>query len=521
MYNYDISSITDLTIIIVEAPGFHEVVNRSKVTNGSMGESVLNVARDVYDSDFKLDSVESAMGISSFIDYKTESSTILSLPNGTYETRYTVAIEFKMRYPGTSNGHMLTRIIGYTDLPSGLVKGQRFIADDNMEIYVNSVLTIGVTTFQTPHGFETKRRIISDVQYLNPGEEGRNKNILLTRPEDVANKLRTQMEFQLADGYNSLSGLGGIDTIDHTSTLFQSQTISRADNGRLEYVRNMFKAHNEVSTSKTESPVDNDSDDYNDGIQLGSDWNKIYNKLSRSGNDNVTANPLITSLYTRAANFLTLGYFTWRDLHDILGVNTNDIDVTFIKSNPEESAFSEHSNYWNGKTNADLTAYAIANEIPAIMTRYGITRLGGRISNDTTTGQLTVALSSMHLIDGSQVHNSYVDLIETKIMQEVAGPVSKFNNLHTDIEFDLNLYGLYKMNINMGEGVVSFCAPGFADRIFTSQITDDSSDITDLANDISGVFDYGHSSTGDQLNTNNQFNQPVNTDGFINGESLL
>jgi hypothetical protein len=183
-------------------------------------------------------------------------------------------------------------------------------------------------------------------------------------------------------------------------------------------------------------------------------------------------------------------------------INLED-NLNLFKMNVEDAAFSDYSSPNTGNTNTDIAGSILINELPSLMTRYGLVSLKFNATNRTVNGEIYTSILGYHSMGGSgEVNERIIELIEHTINSEVIYNISFKNQIAFNIDAEINLFGLYKLDIDMGEGMVSYCAPLYMDSAINSNLTKSEDDVLAFATDIEQLLD-GPS--------NNQYNHSRNS----------
>lgn len=435
---------------------------------------------------------------SKILSPSTEVEAIVNVPNGWNEHRILFMMEI---YDNATR--MAAVLMGYADKVDLSLRGT---IDPELRLYINSTMTLASTDIQTPHGVQTRRRVVNSGNLLgkqvidsivplnhgsfpvHPYSNGMlapqyappptlntfNNRVYLQRPMDVANNLSL--------GYMAHSSDAAFAD-GRTQLMLNNQIHSKRSNTNAPTY--LAEVVNTLRNTLNDSQIINEA----------SDHASLFMESAELMSETTIMNDPVQRYIARNSNIMQQGFVTWGQLcHMFPDMNTKtdyfpkDGDPLQLNGHFQ----SEVGRYadWNNASWEPIIATTVFNALPGIISNYMLTGVAGTMTNNTLDGQYEITLTDVRSFV-EVAHPNVVQQIEFRILSEVMPGLTLGNQRLVHINFNINLVRDGWVSVSLEGGpAIEFSQPCYADSLMLPTIASSPDALGNLASTINALVRY-------------------------------
>jgi hypothetical protein len=380
-------------------------------------------------------------------------------------------------------------IQGYTDHLGLTVSGN---IDQNMVLYINSIMECSTVPFSTPNGIIRKQNVLDCSHYLadrNSGGlmSGNNGITQSMRPEDIFAHISVESLLRDSNYYDARMTM--------TNMAMRS---NRANNIATQYASDILQAY--VGASLHQEMNDDDS--------------TIYDKARTSVNSKASnQNHFLSAISREAASTFISNYLTYGTLLKIdpsIGARTNIIFNDNRNGSYHGMHYAGQTCEWNSTSLETVIANSLSVSIPSLMLSLMITKCTFTTTNQTLDGKMFTTLISAASFTGVDDILRYEEFKRRLECYELVN-VSRGNQIPFTISCTADSLGDTRLSIDIGNGVYDYCIPTFSDHLYTPVATKNGELFNKIADDFRNTCD----AIGDEIRgVSSRQHSPIVTSGY-------
>lgn len=343
--------------------------------------------------------------------------------------------------------------------------------DQDMQLYFNSIVEVHQQSV-----VHRGREVISpsirkiDQVLLRKSIVGDDLDVdpLTTRPRDIFTRRQGGV---MADGYMR----SGDTNCVNASGKFSRELLlsSRMNNQSNQWLSRSLSALMDATSDRLEGDLGNALDELD-----------ILNKACDRTQESLNNTAVLKEL-SRDSDILHQGYITWGDLTHTLPYGDMDRQVIMIPFRDAKLPDVENSSNWNSDTPECLAATTIANALPYLMIRHGVSVIKGLVIDTYAKygdPQCTIGVC-MPFIEGYDTTTS-VGALEDEIETTILADATQGGRYNIDALIDVNVDGFIEITITMDNDEEYFVRPIFADSWASPMLSDDMESVDTMTDDI-------------------------------------
>ena len=332
-----------------------------------------------------------------------------------------------------------------------------------MRMFINTVLVLRAVNGQWQMA-ENNHLLANDLAIHGMGTE-LYSNAVTLRPQDIFGTLLFENQY----------GDDGSALYDFRPSL--ANGITKSSRGNSIHGNYLAKSLNAIHGAQTSSEYQT------------STTGSIYSEaLSRVKENNIADDPLLQRMDDETGLFEE-GYFTYGWLCKYSpSVNARGVTRSILLDQPTRTNtdYVHQSNNFKGSTVESVMATILTNTVPTTLMECFLTKIHFITTNMTMDNSVSVQLVDLPqgFVDGGLVEkfaNMFIDKLIHIIMPDVT---NNFQHL-VNVDMSVDVLGDTKINISINGGAPEpFVVPSFADGLMAPIIGNDTSDVRNLALDI-------------------------------------
>lgn len=405
----------------------------------------------------------------------------VKIPYGFTSRRFRLMCRVNESHPFIKGTTTQRIFFGYSDHCDVALGGKEL--PDDMRIYFNSETIIQEEIVPTPHGPQTKARIVGSNQILSPvdmvsGNNGmfaRPSNFLI-RPEDnfnlmqtkaVANKLQTgglvDVKIDASYDYRSMVGEGG-----------SFKYSQRKNTSPVRYLSSSLSAYQHARAEHNEAMGDSDALLFNKGSDPTEQL--LGEAASMCRNSSIQSNTFL-GILREHAGFMEKGYVTWARLKQLFPELANPMVTRFAMDDGRSTrkvSYSEHSQVFSGADHTAIAVSLLSQAIPSIMMDTFFRNVSFAVTNGHGPNDYLFEIhpaGTQSIVQNLDMRQ-YVQRLEQRIKVDILHNISRGNQIPFKISCSSDLAGETVIDISLGNDPVErYVAPTFADSLFSPVIT--------------------------------------------------
>lgn len=381
----------------------------------------------------------------------------------------------KIRHSDYTGVEIKTYLFGYTEFDGITPNGH---IDVNMTHYINNVVETAVQVFDTPLGVQKTEKLLRfyNTIYYNGGNNG--MSLFTQRPTDL---------YQTAQGHDIRNLLGSDYTVNTTTNMitpFSNNIVGSTveNNISTEYLSRLLTSGLHATKAR-----DIHVNSYSIGDEDHS--SRFFQEAS------INETPFIRYLSKVAGFRTTVPTFNMGNLMTIDNTIYDRFEMFNLTndfSSPILSATPEVGEYWGGQDIVTVKAYSLIENVVAMATKYGFTKLSFSASNmDGPTRDLRIGITNFNsfLSVGEQDFNYLLEIFKDRFNIEIFMNETNCGVVPMAVECHVDLLGASKIYLQYaGYPGVWYTIPTFASSLYSPVITLGQDSLDAAAMEVSNVL---------------------------------